>query len=105
MCADETGQLLLQKFKLFGTDVSLKPDRTVVTEADIAADRFITQEILKHYPGEAILSEELHPEIEQTGSPIWIIDPLDGSANYSLGFIVPGRGANNSLITPPYNSN
>jgi myo-inositol-1(or 4)-monophosphatase len=88
--AQQTGQLLLQKFKLFGTDVSLKSDRTVVTEADIAADHFITQEIMKYYPGEAILSEELHPEIEQTDSPIWIIDPLDGSANYSLGLPIWG---------------
>lgn len=88
--AQQAGHLLIQKFKLSGTDVSLKPDRTVVTEADVATDHFITQEIMQHYPGEAILSEELHPEIEQTDTPIWIIDPLDGSTNYSLGLPIWG---------------
>jgi myo-inositol-1(or 4)-monophosphatase len=64
----------------------LKDDRTVVTEADLAADRLISEAIHKDFPGEAVLSEELHPHLENEAEGIvWVVDPLDGTTNFSLG--------------------
>ncbi len=68
-----------------------KADHSPVTDADIAADQFIKTTILKNYPDDQILSEELHPSYsaehssaaKQTG--LWIVDPLDGTTNFSLG--------------------
>jgi myo-inositol-1(or 4)-monophosphatase len=83
--ACQAGELLLDHFKLSGSQTSLKQDRTVVTEADIEADRWIAEKIREEYPGEALVSEELQPVLGGTGQTAWVIDPLDGTTNFSLG--------------------
>ncbi|MGE5225157.1 MAG: inositol monophosphatase family protein [Omnitrophica WOR_2 bacterium] len=83
--AQTAGQLLLDRFKISGTRGKLKPDRSVVTEADFAADHLITDEIGKQFPGETIISEELQPVYAGGATKVWVIDPLDGTTNYSLG--------------------
>lgn len=55
----------------------------VVTQYDLAADKFIQGRIKKKYPKHAILSEE-SGQIGK-GSNLWIIDPLDGTRNFSRG--------------------
>jgi myo-inositol-1(or 4)-monophosphatase len=87
--AKETGELLLKMFKTSGLEPSYKPDHSIVTKADKAADEFIQTTIQEHFPGETIISEELHP-IHTTSAllpddPVWVIDPLDGTTNFSLG--------------------
>ncbi|HEX9615961.1 MAG TPA: inositol monophosphatase family protein [Anaerolineales bacterium] len=88
--ARQAGELLLSHFKLSGSQTTLKPDRTVVTEADFEADRFIAETIREHYPGEALVSEELQPSLDETGKAVWVIDPLDGTTNFSLGLQIWG---------------
>ena len=83
--AHQTGELLLEYFSPRGRKASLKPDRTFVTEADIAADRLITAAIQENFPDDTLLSEELNPEIGKETSAVWVIDPLDGTTNFSLG--------------------
>lgn len=83
--AQETGQLLAGRFKLQGTRSTLKPDRTVVTEADYAANCFICDAIRETYPEDEIISEESNTNIEGSDNPVWVVDPLDGTTNYSLG--------------------
>lgn len=85
--AKQAGQLLLQHFATQGLQTSLKSDRTMVTEADLAADWLIASAIQDHYPGEAILSEELQPAYQPNGNTksLWVVDPLDGTTNFSLG--------------------
>jgi myo-inositol-1(or 4)-monophosphatase len=59
----------------------------LVSTTDEAADRFIREEIRRHYPNDAILSEEGdsagNPNI-LTGS-VWIVDPIDGTVNFVHG--------------------
>jgi len=63
---------------------SVKADGSVVTEADHAVDRFLFQQIQARYPDHGVLSEEANTVYE--GQPFtWVIDPLDGTANYALG--------------------
>ena len=62
----------------------LKPDRTLVTEADKKADLHLQQLISEAFPSDGILSEECsttYPDAEN----VWVIDPLDGTVNFSLG--------------------
>lgn len=89
--ARRAGKLLLEYYRLGGSETQLKSDYTVVTEADLAADRMVTQAILEAYPQDFILSEELHPFLpqEHTGN-VWIVDPLDGTTNFSLGLPIWG---------------
>lgn len=84
------GNLLRQYYKPEGVHVDEKPDHTVVTEADMAVDQLITHEIKVNYPSDAIISEESSHLIENDQNPIWIIDPLDGTTNFSLGLSIWG---------------
>ncbi len=92
--ACQAGDLLLEHYRVFGIKADLKADRSVVTEADLAADRFIIQTIQESFPDDTILSEELHPgalggaELHQRA--VWIVDPLDGTTNFSLGLHIWG---------------
>lgn len=56
----------------------------IVTEADIASNELILRSIKNKYPGHGILSEETIPQ--NTESPYcWIIDPLDGTKEFTRG--------------------
>ena len=83
--ARETGDLLLSYYQHSGTQSQRKPDRTVVTEADLAADRHLHNRISNTYPSDGILSEEAGTTYPKGKSVVWIIDPLDGTTNFSLG--------------------
>jgi myo-inositol-1(or 4)-monophosphatase len=88
--AHEAGDLLRDRFRWSGVPTEKKADHSVVTEADLAADRLITRNIHEMYPGDAILSEELNTDLRSDAESIWVIDPLDGTTNYSLGLPVWG---------------
>ena len=85
--AFEAGKLLLEFFRKPNIETSMKGDNSVVTEADMAADRLISQSIHERYPDDFILSEELRTDYppDPSGS-VWIVDPLDGTTNFSMGF-------------------
>src|SRR4030042_3212658 len=86
----QSGELLKKYYNLAGIQASQKPDKTVVTEADLAADRLITKSIHEQYPKDEIISEESSLFIENASSPTWVIDPLDGTTNFTLGLPVWG---------------
>lgn len=69
-----------------GFDIRRKGPVDLVTEADIAAEKFVTGEINKHFPGQAVLAEEAGG---QAGDGyLWVIDPIDGTTNFAHGFPV-----------------
>ncbi len=88
--AIRTGEILQKFFSQAGIQASLKPDHTVVTEADLAADQLITNEIHKYFPEHEIISEESSFHFKNLQSIVWIIDPLDGTTNFSLGLPIWG---------------
>lgn len=56
----------------------------VVTEIDHKCEKYIVQQIKKAFPDHAFFAEE--GTDEKSNSPYkWIIDPLDGTVNYSHG--------------------
>ena len=84
--ARQTGDLLMDYYGGQKAQASLKADKSVVTEADLAADRFIAAAISERFPGDRILSEELAPAlVESENQTLWVVDPLDGTTNFSLG--------------------
>lgn len=56
----------------------------LVTEADHAAEKAIIETIRKDYPDHFILSEETG-ELKTNSEYKWIIDPIDGTVNFSNG--------------------
>lgn len=83
--ARRAGELLRSHFSLEGFAATYKADHSVVTEADVAADRLIGAAIQAAYPTDTLLSEEMTAPPEITSAPVWVVDPLDGTNNFSQG--------------------
>jgi myo-inositol-1(or 4)-monophosphatase len=83
--AQKTGKLILEFYNRAGIQGNLKTDRTVVTAADLAADRLLRESLQRDFPQDGILSEEENTIFPRDKEYVWIIDPLDGTTNFSLG--------------------
>lgn len=86
--ADLADAVSLARFRAVDLDVQTKPDRTPVTEADLAVERAIRDRLAEARPGDGILGEEFGTEGDSTRQ--WIIDPIDGTANFLRGVPVWG---------------
>jgi 3'(2'), 5'-bisphosphate nucleotidase len=62
-----------------------KADRSLVTNADHAADRIIREGLRKHFPKHAVLTEESGLEGSPDAEFVWMVDPLDGTKAYARG--------------------
>jgi myo-inositol-1(or 4)-monophosphatase len=63
--------------------VQHKGFRDWVTAADFASQALIVERILDAFPDHGFLPEEEAPELATSGDVIWIIDPVDGTSNFS----------------------
>jgi myo-inositol-1(or 4)-monophosphatase len=82
--AKEAG-LVLQTYLLSPRQVQRKGFRDLVTDADLAAQKAVTEFIGQRHPDHGFLTEESDPSLRSHGRVLWIIDPLDGTSNYSRG--------------------
>lgn len=84
--AREAGNILLEKFGR-KINVSKKGEIDLVTDADLASEKFIIDRIKTYYPRHSILAEESGEAVLIKDSKWkWIIDPLDGTTNYAHGY-------------------
>jgi myo-inositol-1(or 4)-monophosphatase len=64
-------------------------ERDPVTDADKAAQEYLSAEILKRFPDHGILGEEGTKEEKESEEPakdiLWVLDPLDGTTNFMNG--------------------
>lgn len=82
--ARKAGQIL-KKGREGKVTVSYKGDLNLVTNIDHLSEETIVALVNKNFPDHQILAEEGHDRTEP--SPFrWIIDPLDGTTNYSHRF-------------------
>jgi histidinol-phosphatase len=81
--ADSADVLTMSRFRANDLQVSRKPDTTHVTEADHAAEELIRAGLQRARPADAVLGEEFGTR--GGGHRRWIIDPIDGTANYVRG--------------------
>jgi histidinol-phosphatase len=65
-------------------DITTKPDRTFVTQADTAIERAIRSRILAAYPDHGLVGEEYGTEAAEARTR-WYIDPIDGTHNFIRG--------------------
>jgi histidinol-phosphatase len=70
--------------------VNLKADGSEVTDADRLAEEVMRKRISKGLPSHRILGEEFGGPQEPTNEPVWILDPIDGTASFVLGLPVFG---------------
>lgn len=87
--AREAGRIQLAYFR--GDDLAMKTKSNVsdvVTRADRESEAFIVRSILERYPTHAILGEEGGARGDAASEWRWVVDPLDGTTNYSQGLPV-----------------
>jgi myo-inositol-1(or 4)-monophosphatase len=53
-----------------------------VTEVDRTAEAMICEVLLRAEPSSRVLGEESSPELEHLDGLVWVVDPLDGTANF-----------------------
>lgn len=82
-CAGLARDLLVAAYGS-ATVAGVKGRGNVVTEVDVAVERAVTGLLRAEFPGHAILAEEESPETRLSGWT-WIIDPIDGTKNFSRG--------------------
>jgi len=79
--ADDADSIALARFRAADLRVDTKPDLTPVSEADRAVETALRERLARERPGDAVLGEEEGGD-DRSG---WIIDPIDGTRNYTRG--------------------
>jgi len=78
---------ILPRFNQVGYEV--KEDGSLLTEADLAADKEIQKALAELYPEINFLSEEMNFSEQEAllnnSENLWCLDPLDGTSNFAAG--------------------
>jgi myo-inositol-1(or 4)-monophosphatase len=78
---------ILPRFNRVSYEV--KEDGSLLTEADLSADKRICSALAEWYPDIAFLSEEMtsleQENLVSSAEKLWCLDPLDGTSNFAAG--------------------
>ena len=86
--AADADLISIDRYNALDLVVTTKPDRTPVTDADQAVERLIRRRIEAARPSDSILGEEYGGD--RGAGRQWIIDPIDGTANFMRGVPIWG---------------
>lgn len=74
---------ILPRFRT--VSVTRKPDGTEVTEADRKAERVMRAHLADERPDHAVLGEEFGESGPDDARYQWVLDPVDGTAGFTIG--------------------
>jgi histidinol-phosphatase len=80
--ADDAAVIAMELFADDGLEIRHKADRTLVTAADTGIERMVRTRLKADSPGDRIMGEEEGGTFDGAGR-VWIVDPIDGTANYA----------------------
>ncbi len=83
----KVGKIQKEKFKENFKVSTKSTDSDLVTDVDYLCEKIIREEIEEKFPNHNILGEE-EGKAEKNSDYTWIVDPLDGTNNYALGYPV-----------------
>ena len=106
--AEASGPIALRHFRDRDLRIERKPDRSLVTEADLAIEERARQLAAERHPELGVFGEE-QGETDGRGGARLIIDPIDATANFARGIpifatllaIEEGKGIVAGLIDAP----
>jgi len=82
-CCDAADEIALRHFRR-DLEISTKPDRTLVTQADRAIETMVRERLGAAHPDHGLVGEEFG--IERADASVrWYIDPIDGTHNFVRG--------------------
>ena len=81
----EAGAIAMRYFRKEHATWEKEPGQ-IVTDADIAVDRFLRERLIGARPGDAWLSEEtVDDRARLDAARVWIVDPIDGTRSFAEG--------------------
>ncbi len=83
LCALEAARIIMDAFG-WRQEVRVKGRGNFLTETDLAAERAVLAVLREEYPEHELLAEETAGEPRGEGW-MWVVDPLDGTHNFSRG--------------------
>ncbi len=75
---------VISKTRHKGVEVDAKPDLSLVTSADLAAERAFREAVEAEFPEMGVVGEEFGASKPKAPYK-WIIDPVDGTADFARG--------------------
>ncbi len=88
--ADLADAITVPLFRDPALAVRQKADQTPVSQADLEAETAIRTAITTRFPDDVVLGEEFGGGTRQRSGREWIIDPIDGTANFVRGVPIWG---------------
>lgn len=91
ICTIAEEEIMPRFQKLAHTDVIEKSPGDLVTIADIETEKKLSKHLLEILPGSVVVGEEgVHEDPQklsllQNDQPVWLIDPIDGTRNFTKG--------------------
>jgi myo-inositol-1(or 4)-monophosphatase len=83
--ARDAGALALDFFKdISALDIKAKGAQDVVSNADLEVETFVRAQLAALFPEDGIVGEE-HGDVVGKSGWTWVIDPIDGTANFVSG--------------------
>ncbi len=67
----------------------IKNDKSVLTDTDLKIGRYILEQINIEFPNHNIIDEEAGV-IDKGSKFTWVVDPIDGTANFAVGVVTYG---------------
>jgi len=86
--AEIADSISLERFYAQDLVVETKPDSSPVTDADRSVEAALKAKLLEARPNDSLIGEEygnVGENLHGRGSRTWIIDPIDGTANFMRG--------------------
>ncbi len=85
--ADIADAISLDRFRAQDLHVETKPDASPVTDADRSVEQALKVRLAEQRPSDALIGEEFGITDSSAAGPkrTWIIDPIDGTANFMRG--------------------
>lgn len=82
----EIGHYQLKNFRKSDLSIITKTtDIDLVTEVDKISNDRIIDFLTEHFPDDNIITEEAEPVMKNKSMYTWVVDPLDGTTNFSIG--------------------
>lgn len=81
--ADVADGITLNRFTAHDLRVDRKPDRTPVTDADLAVEDAVRAQLADGRPDDAVVGEERGDSGDS--DRVWVLDPIDGTKNFLRG--------------------
>jgi myo-inositol-1(or 4)-monophosphatase len=83
--AREAGELARSRFVNRDFAIGFKGPQDYLTEVDKEVEVLLARRLAELFPGDGFLGEEGSGRAAEVGHPLWVVDPIDGTANFARG--------------------